>query len=208
MQPDIPALDRFFITFATSLPRRLAAWTAVGALLALARSWLLVWLAPVPLLMQLYGIWVLKQTHSTLEDKLAEALVQSGRKACDLTEDQEAFGLRETSGSLHCLMLASLPDAMDLTLIAPLENYALISRHSGTIFPPRWLHPLEFHHKAGSQTEIYYADVNYVEYEDDVLTLHFSNGKTFAVAGGNGGAEAVAALRTRLREHKSRKTAH
>lgn len=202
MQPEIPVLDRFFIRFAASFAMRLTAWAMAIAILALVQSLLLAWLVLVPLFLHGYGIWALNNTHPLLEEKLADVLMESGREHCSLDETCEAFGLRERSGEVEHFMLRGLPSTMDLTIVAPLESCAIISKHSGTIFPPRWLYPLEFHTKNGSQTEIYYSDVNYVEYDEKLLTLHFSNGKTFEISGDNGAEEAVTALRTRLREHK------
>jgi hypothetical protein len=111
--------------------------------------------------------------------------------------------MEEASGSVGPGSLAALPDTLALTLVAPMEGMAVVARRTGTIFPPRWLHPLEFRHHDDGLTEIYYADVNYVDLADGVLTLHFSNGDTFELGRGQGAREAVAALRERLRRHKS-----
>ncbi len=202
MQPDIPALDRFFITYTTNRALRLAAWTSVAALLAFTRNWLLLWLFSLPLLMDFYGIWILRQLHPLLQDKLVQAMTESGRELSGLNEEDESFGLEESSGRLKRYLLKGLPDTLDLTLVTPLKSYAIISRHTGTIFPPRWLHPLEFIHEPTSQTEIYYADVNFVEHEDELLTLHFSSGKTFELTGKDEASEAMTALMKKLRKHK------
>ncbi|MBU1248225.1 MAG: hypothetical protein KKB70_05970 [Proteobacteria bacterium] len=201
MQPDISALDRFFITYATSRALRLVAWVVAGGMLALSQSWYLLWLLTLPILLDFYGVRRLKQTHSLLIDRLCEIMTETGRTACGLDKEEECYCLEELDGALDRSCLKSLPDTLKLTLVAPLETYTVVSRHIGTIFPPRWLHPLEFHHETLGQTEIYYADVNYVEFTDETLTLHFSNGKTFELAG-DGADEALTALRSRLREHK------
>jgi hypothetical protein len=119
------------------------------------------------------------------------------------TEGPPVHLMEEASGSVGPGSLAALPDTLALTLVAPMEGMAVVARRTGTIFPPRWLHPLEFRHHDDGLTEIYYADVNYVDLADGVLTLHFSNGDTFELGRGQGAREAVAALRERLRRHKS-----
>lgn len=201
--PVIPALDRFFIAFATQRPRRILAWIVVAAVLALAQSWFLLFLVPFVPLAHFYGIWVLKQHHPTLREILAEEMEAAAREACGIEEGDEAYRLEETSGEVGPGPLSRLPDTLTLTLVTPLASCAVISRHTGTIFPPRWLHPLEFRHQADGQTEIYYSDVNYVTSENGTLTLHFSNGETYALDGNNGAQEAVAALRKKLRTHKT-----
>ncbi len=202
MQPDIPALDRFFITFATNRALRLATWVSVAALLSFTRNWLLLWLLPLPLIMDCYGIWVLRQIHPLLQERLIQAMTESGQKLSGLDEEDESFSLEESSGRLKRYLLKSLPNTLNLTLVTPLKSYAVVSRHTGTIFPPRWLHPLEFIHESTGQTEIYYADVNFVEHEDELLTLHFSNGKTFELTGNDKATEAMTALMNKLRKHK------
>lgn len=203
MQPDIPALDRFFITYSSNGLLRLMVWLLAAAVPVLTQNIMFLWVAALPLILDAYGLWVIRQTHDLLNDKLCEAMTTEGCESCGLDDDAETFCMQEPSGQLKRLLLKTLPDMLDMTLIAPQENFAVISHHSGTIFPPRWLHPLEFIHHAKGQTEIYYADVNYVEFEDDTLTLHFSNGKTLEIEGGDGADKAVTALRKRLREHKS-----
>ncbi len=203
MQPNISRLDRFFISYIAGFFWQILAWTLAITSLALIQSWFLCWLLALPLFIYLYGAWVVHCLHPMLTEQLKESMSKKGKKLCELSKDDETFSLAQSSGSINHFLLRSLADHMELTLLAPQKKYAYLVKLSGTIFRPRWLNPLKFWYTVESQMEIYYADVNYIEYENDMLSLHFSNGKTYTIAASEDGATAVATLRAKLREHKA-----
>lgn len=197
--------DRLFLRFAASPGLKTLAYT-----LCLAGGLLLfqgpgAFLVLVPLLADMHGARLIRGLYDGFREDLLELLEDEARRECGLAPGEPAFPVLEYGGCLNHWLVKSLPDHVLLTLMAPRQDFLVVARKEGRIFPPLSYLPLAYEMRDAGTLDVYYRDITHVEVNGEAVALHTSGGAVIEYEDHSGEAGlAVRELRERLREHKAR----
>ncbi|MCM0756341.1 hypothetical protein M7784_13980 [Desulfovibrio aminophilus] len=197
--------DRLFLRFAASPGLKALAYVlflAGGLLLFQGPGAVLL---AVPLLADAYGARLIRALYDGFREDLLELLEDEARRECGLAPDEEGFPVWEYDGCVRHWLVKGLPDRVILTLMAPRQDFLVVARKEGRIFPPLSYAPLDYEILDAGTLDVYYRDITHVEVNGEAVVLHTSGGEVIEYEDHSGGAgQAVRELRERLREHKAR----
>lgn len=197
--------DRLFLGFATRPGFKALAYALCAGLALALGSWPVLALAALPLAADAYGATVLRRTFPSLQEDLLEILEASARRECGIGPQDPAYPILEFGGAVRHWLVRGLPESVLLSLMAPRQDFLVVSRQYGRIFPPLRYTPPTFATEDQGSLDVYYRDITHVEVRDLTMELHTAGGQTIEYEDHAGQAgEAVRHLRECLRAHKTR----
>jgi hypothetical protein len=160
----------------------------------------------VPLGLDAWGALIIRDNHAAFQEDVLENLENECLAACGIAKGDPCYPFFEVSGSIDHWMLKKLKSDARFSIMAPKQDAVVIAERRGRIFPPRTvLGKVTYTTEDAGTRDVFYADIVSVEHTGKSLTMTTTAGETVSYAGqGERAAQAVARLRERLREFKSR----
>lgn len=197
--------DRLFMGFAIRPGLKALAYALCAGLALALRSWPVLALAALPLAADAYGASVIRRTFPSFQEDLLETLEAAAHQECGIGPQDPAYPILEFSGAVRHWLVRGLPESVLLTLMAPRQDFLVVAKKAGRIFPPLSLAPPDFAVEDHGSLDVYYRDITHVEVRDLTMELHTAGGTVIEYEDHAGQAgEAVRHLRECLRAHKAR----
>lgn len=159
-----------------------------------------------PLALDLMGAQAIRDNHRAFQEDVLENLEAECLRACGIDKAAPHYPFFEISGSIDHWMLKKLKSDVAYSMMAPKEDFVVITARRGRIFPPkRVFGKVEYHTEDAGTRDVFYSDISAVELSGKALNMTTASGETVSYTGqGDRAAAAVEHLRNRLRDYKSR----
>lgn len=159
----------------------------------------------VPLGMDVYGAFLVKDNHKAFREDVLENLEAECLRACGIDNGQPHYVFFEVGGRIGHWLLKDYADEARYTMMAPKEDFVVIASRTGRIFPLKRYAPVTYATQDAGTRDVFYADISAVELSGAVLTMTTASGEAISYTGqGDKAAQAAEHIRERLRAFKSR----
>jgi len=160
----------------------------------------------VPLGLDVYGAFLVKDNHKAFQEDVLENLEQECLRACGIDKSAPHYPFFEITGGIAHWMLKDFKAEARCAMMAPKEDFVVIAGRKGRIFPLKNYFPVAYHTEDAGTRDVYYSDISAVELSGKTLTMTTAAGEVVSYVGqGDKAAAAAEHIRNRLREFKSRR---
>jgi len=161
----------------------------------------------IPLGLDAWGALIIRDNHAAFQEDVLENLEAECLAACGIAKSDPHYPFCEITGAIDHWLLKKLKSDVRFSIMAPKGDAVVIADRKGRIFPPRSVFgKVAYHTEDAGTRDVFYADITAVELSGKALTMTTAAGETVSYAGqGDKAATAVAHLRDRLRDFKSRR---